>query len=70
MKRYKIVKTVYLDFLTPQDQVTLAYDEGIVEWNEKNTAWYIAPTGEKQETINNSDIIQKYIDDGRLIEIL
>jgi hypothetical protein len=70
MKKYKIVKTVYLDFITSQDQVTLKYNVGVVEWDEKNTAWYVAPTGEKEETINTGNLIQKYIDDERLVEIM
>jgi hypothetical protein len=71
MKRYKIIKTVFLDFLTPQDQITRKYNngEGFVEYNETNTAWYISPSGERKETINYGWVIQKYIDDGLLKEI-
>jgi hypothetical protein len=69
MKRYKIVQMVFLDFLTPQDQYTAKFTEGIVEWDERNTSWYISPSREKEETINGGDLIEKYIKDGRLVEI-
>ena len=60
-----------LDFLTPQDQVTLKYfgGEGVVEVDEKNTVWYVNHEGQREETINNPDIVEKYVTDGRLIEI-
>lgn len=68
MKKYKIIKPICLDFLTPQDQYTSVISEGFVEWNEKNTSWYISPSGEKEETINWGWLIQKYIDENFLEE--
>lgn len=70
IKKYKIIKPVYLDFLTPQDQCTKILSEGIVEWNEENCIWYISPSGEKTETINCGWIIQKYVNDNFLLEII
>jgi hypothetical protein len=69
-KKYKILKTVYLDFITLQDQITVKFDDGIVEYDNKNTLWYITPSGEKHETINTVSLIEKYINDGRLAEIV
>jgi hypothetical protein len=69
MKKYEIIKTIHLDFLTPQDQITLKFSDGIVEWNERGTAWYIEPSGEKHETINTDNAIQWYIDNGFLLEL-
>ena len=66
MKRYKIIKTIFLDFLTYQDQITLKLSDGIVEWNERETSWYIDPTGKKHETINTGKTIEHYIDKGFL----
>ena len=52
MKRYKIIKRITLDFLTPQDQVTcwIHENEGFVEWDEKNTVWWITESNERKET--------------------
>lgn len=69
MKKYKITKKIILDFLTPQDQVSRWCTEGFIEYNGTNTAWYINPSGEKEETINTGDLIELYIQRGNLIEL-
>jgi len=35
---------------------------------EGKTPWYVNPLGEKEMTINPGWLIQKYINDGRLVE--
>ena len=69
MKKYKIVKKIILDFLTPQDQYSRWCTEGFVEYNGTNTVWYINPSGEKEETINTGDLIELYIQRGILVEV-
>jgi len=71
MKRYEIVNMIMLDFLTVQDQITTKYygGEGFVEWDEKNTIWYVNHGDVRWETINTSDIIEMYVDGGALIEV-
>lgn len=69
MKLYKIVNEIGLDFLTPQDQVTIHCKDGMVEWDEDHTSWWIKPDGSKEETINYGWVIVKAIEDGQLKEI-
>lgn len=69
MDKYKIVKRVYLDFLTPQDQVTLKCDSGTVEYDGKHTIWYVDDNGKREETINMSGLIDVYVRDGLLVKL-
>ena len=42
---------------------------GFVEWDEKNTVWYVSNKGKKEETINRAIIIEMYVNGGALNEI-
>jgi len=68
MNRYKIVKPISLDFLTPRDQETRMFEDGFVDWNGEEKSWYVNPAiAVRLETINWGWLIQKYIDDGCLV---
>jgi len=69
MDKYKIVKRVYLDFLTSQDSVTLKCDTGILEYDGKHTAWHVDEDGKRHETINTGNLIELYIEDGLLVKL-
>lgn len=71
MKRYEIAKMIMLDFLTAQDQITTKYykGEGFVEWDGKNTVWFVNHGNVRWETINTADVIEMYVNHGALIEI-
>jgi len=71
MKKYSIESLIMLDFITHNSQNTYKFNkgDGFVEWDEKNTIWYIDNDNKKYETINMVGLLEAYIRDKRLIEI-
>jgi hypothetical protein len=68
MKFYKIINPVYLDFLTPRDQITLSFSDGYVTVDGEKVM-YIYPDGKKQETINWGWVVSNYLEGGNITEI-
>jgi hypothetical protein len=63
--KYKIIKDVYLDFITPREQITKACSVGYV-LTDKGTSWYVDEWGSQTKTINTDWVIQEYINKGHL----
>lgn len=71
MTQYKLLETVMLGFLTPQDQYDAFFDPGpaavILERNPAgDTIFIVKPDGERVETITQAHAIEVWLEDGKI----
>ena len=71
MKRYRVIKTIVLGFLTPQDQFdTIIHPgDGIILESDGHTIWTVK-NGERHESITMAYAIEHWLENGAIVEIL
>ena len=70
MKRYRVVQTILLTFLTAQDKFDCLVkpDEGVVLEANEDTIW-AHKDGQKQETITAGHMIDLWVKDSKIEEV-
>ena len=69
--RYRILKTVMLGFLTPQDQYDAFFDPGpnsvtLEREPDGDTIFIVTRSGERRETITQAHAIEVWLEDGKI----
>jgi len=69
MKRYKIVGKILLSFIMRNEQHDFLFDDGTIEYDGKNTVWFIDSKNEKFESITTANVIETGLKKGDIVEI-
>jgi hypothetical protein len=71
MKQYKIVGKIILSFILPDDdeQHDFILNKGTIEYDEKNTLWYVEESGIKLESITTANVIELALRRGDIIPV-
>lgn len=68
MKTYKITGKIVLSFFLPDDdeQHDFILDKGTIEYDEKNTLWYVEESGIRFESITTANVLEVALKRGDL----
>ena len=69
MKRYKIVGKILLSFIMRNEQHDFLFDDGTIEYDGKNTIWFVDDENKKLESITTANIIDIALRKGDIVEI-
>jgi hypothetical protein len=69
MKRYKILRDILLDFLTPQDQYSCRIDSSYTLECDEHTIWIVDESGQRQESITTANAVDMYLERGCIEEL-